>query len=50
VQSRLIERYSVQAAQVTAEGVGFLSPRATNITEDGRNTNRRVEVVLISAS
>jgi OOP family OmpA-OmpF porin len=50
VQSRLIERYRVQAAQVTAEGVGFLSPRATNITEDGRNTNRRVEVVLISAS
>lgn len=49
VQRRLIERYNIQAAQVAAEGVGFLAPRATNSTEEGRNINRRVEVVLITA-
>ena len=48
VRLRLIERYDIQAAQIISEGVGFLSPRATNSTEQGRNINRRVEVVLIT--
>ncbi len=38
----------VSNAQVAADGVGFLSPRATNLTAAGRETNRRVEAVLIS--
>jgi OOP family OmpA-OmpF porin len=38
----------VSNAQVAADGVGFLSPRATNLTVAGRETNRRVEAVLIS--
>jgi OOP family OmpA-OmpF porin len=33
---------------VTAEGVGYLAPRATNLTGAGRTLNRRVEVVLTS--
>jgi OOP family OmpA-OmpF porin len=33
---------------VMADGVGFLAPRASNLTEEGRNANRRVEAVLIS--
>lgn len=38
----------VPASQVAADGVGFLSPRATNLTPAGREANRRVEAVLIS--
>lgn len=38
----------VPASQVAADGVGFLSPRATNLTAPGREANRRVEAVLIS--
>lgn len=34
--------------RITAEGVGFLAPRATNLTEEGRQQNRRVEVMLTS--
>jgi OOP family OmpA-OmpF porin len=38
----------VAQSQVAADGVGFLSPRATNLTAEGREANRRVEAVLIS--
>lgn len=38
----------VPASQVAADGVGFLSPRAANLTVEGREANRRVEAVLIS--
>jgi outer membrane protein OmpA-like peptidoglycan-associated protein len=34
--------------RITAEGVGFLAPRATNLTAEGRTQNRRVEVMLTS--
>lgn len=44
----LIDRYGVDPGRVTAEGVGFLAPRATNQTEEGRQKNRRVEVVVTS--
>jgi outer membrane protein OmpA-like peptidoglycan-associated protein len=38
----------VDRDRVTAKGVGFLAPRATNQTEEGRQKNRRVEVVVTS--
>lgn len=38
--------HGVERRRVAAEGVGFLAPRATNETEDGRQLNRRVEVVV----
>jgi outer membrane protein OmpA-like peptidoglycan-associated protein len=44
----LIEIYGADRARVTAKGVGFLSPRATNQTEEGRQKNRRVEVIVTS--
>ncbi len=47
VVSRIVERYGVDIDQVSAQGVGFLAPRATNATSEGRTNNRRVEVVLI---
>ena len=46
-RSYVVDR-GVPAAQVAADGVGFLSPRASNLTQEGRDTNRRVEAVLIS--
>jgi OOP family OmpA-OmpF porin len=47
VRARLIEAHGIAPGRVTAEGVGFLAPRATNATEAGRERNRRVEVVLV---
>jgi OOP family OmpA-OmpF porin len=35
-------------AQVEADGVGYLAPIASNLTEEGRTKNRRVEVILTS--
>jgi OOP family OmpA-OmpF porin len=48
VEARLEDEYGVPSAQLSADGVGFLSPLVSNLTEDGRNRNRRVEAVLIS--
>lgn len=48
VRARLIAYPGVAAAQVIAEGVGFLAPRASNLTPEGRTANRRVEVMLTS--
>ena len=44
----LIDRLGVDRSRIVAEGVGFLAPRATNQTVDGRQKNRRVEVVVTS--
>lgn len=46
VRARLIGALNVPAAQVAADGVGYLSPRASNLSEEGRDKNRRVEVIL----
>jgi outer membrane protein OmpA-like peptidoglycan-associated protein len=48
VVERLVNALGVAPSQVMADGVGFLAPRASNLTEEGRNANRRVEAVLIS--
>jgi outer membrane protein OmpA-like peptidoglycan-associated protein len=46
VRAALIARFDVPPVQ--AEGVGYLSPRASNLTPEGRAANRRVEVMLTS--
>lgn len=48
VVRRLVAEYGVDKNQVSAEGNGFLSPLASNLTEDGRAQNRRVEVIITS--
>lgn len=48
VASRLVEKYGVSPDQVSSDGVGFLAPRASNLSEEGRTLNRRVEVILTS--
>ncbi len=44
----LVDRFAVDPARVAAKGVGFLAPRATNQTEEGRQKNRQVEVIVTS--
>ncbi len=48
VARRLIETYGVDKSQVSSDGVGFLAPRASNLTPEGRTENRRVEAILTS--
>lgn len=48
VRSRLIDTHGVNPDQLSARGIGFLSPIASNQTEEGRVKNRRVEAVLVS--
>jgi OOP family OmpA-OmpF porin len=48
VVKRLVEAYGVAGQQLDAEGAGYLAPRWSNMTEEGRKKNRRVEVVLTS--
>ncbi len=45
VRNALIDGYSVAPGQVEAEGVGPLAPRASDLSEEGRLKNRRVEAV-----
>ena len=48
VVNRLVADWGADPNQISADGVGFLSPRASNLTEAGRRKNRRVEAVLAS--
>ncbi|WP_304528565.1 OmpA family protein [Pseudorhodobacter sp. MZDSW-24AT] len=48
VRQYLIGQEGIPAAQVEAQGVGYLSPRASNLDEAGREKNRRVEVMVTS--
>ena len=48
VRDRLVATMGAPAAQVVAQGVGPLSPRTGNLTPEGRERNRRVEVVLLT--
>lgn len=47
VRQRLIDEFGVPAAQLDAEGMGYLSPIASNLDPAGRDRNRRVEVVIL---
>ena len=48
VMERLAKEYGVPAAQMEAEGIAYLAPRASNTARAGREANRRVEAVLLS--
>jgi len=48
VRAKLIADFAANPAQISAEGAGYLAPRASNLTKEGREKNRRVEVVLTS--
>lgn len=44
----LIAELGADRAQIQAAGAGYLAPVSTNLTEEGRAANRRVEAVLLS--
>lgn len=48
VRTRLIDSYGADPNRVQAEGNGYLSPMTTNLTPEGRETNRRVEAILLN--
>ncbi len=48
VVARLKGSHGVSAGQLQAEGAGPLAPMVSNLTEAGRQKNRRVEAVLAS--
>lgn len=48
VLERLVEAYDIPRTQLEAEGMGYLSPAASNLTAEGREANRRVEAVLLN--
>ncbi len=47
VRDRLIEAHGIAADRLSADGVGYLAPRASNATGEGRTANRRVEAVVV---
>jgi len=48
VRTRLVRDFGVEAGRLLALGAGFMSPRDSNLTEEGRARNRRVEAILAS--
>ncbi len=50
VRQRLIDAYGVAPNRLEAQGMGYLAPIASNLTAQGRETNRRVEAVLLPNS
>lgn len=48
VMRYLIQKKNIRSNRLQADGVGYLAPIATNTTETGRSTNRRVEAVVVS--
>lgn len=48
VLERLVSAHGVQPNQVEAQGMGYLAPAASNLTDAGREANRRVEVIVTS--
>ena len=49
VRDRLVQSYGVAADRVLADGVGYLAPRAPNVTPEDRARNRRVEVMITAS-
>lgn len=47
VKDHLVQNAGVADERIAVEGAGYLAPIASNLTAEGREANRRVEVVLL---
>jgi OOP family OmpA-OmpF porin len=45
VRQTLLANFNIPGAQIAADGVGPLAPRESNLSQEGRQKNRRVEVL-----
>ncbi len=48
VRERMVSKYNIKSGRIEAEGMGYLAPVASNLTQEGRDENRRVEAILLS--
>ena len=48
VRERMVSKYDIKSSRIEAEGMGYLAPVASNLTQQGRDENRRVEAILLS--
>ena len=48
VLERMVSAYGIPRRQMEAQGMGYLAPVASNLTQEGRDANRRVEVIVTS--
>ncbi|MFV1441475.1 MULTISPECIES: OmpA family protein [unclassified Phaeobacter] len=48
VRTRLLEEGDLEPGRVSVAGAGFMAPLTSNLSPEGREANRRVEVVLIA--
>jgi OOP family OmpA-OmpF porin len=48
VLERLVTAHGVPSSQLEAEGIGYLSPLASNQSDEGRTFNRRVEAIQVT--
>jgi OOP family OmpA-OmpF porin len=46
LRNALVERFEIDPARITVEGMGSQEPVASNRTARGRSANRRVEVLV----
>nr|WP_239113334.1 OmpA family protein [Shimia biformata] len=49
VRDYMVQELGVGAGQLDADGVSYLAPVTTNATPEGREQNRRVEAILLTA-
>ena len=50
VRSMLLRQYpQISQTRISCEGIGYFAPLASNATPEGREINRRVEVILVPA-
>lgn len=47
VRQRLLDVYDIAPDRLEVHGMGYLAPATTNLTEAGREANRRVEAVML---
>lgn len=48
VKDTLVQTYGIATGRIAVAGAGYMAPIASNLTEEGREHNRRVEVVLLA--